>query len=158
MDCDVRLEHLAAAAPTAVVRRRAAARELSKVVPEGCGVVWKAVRAAGLTGLGRNLALYLDGEINLEVGVEVAAPFAGAGEVVGSSLPTGPVATVTHYGPYPLLYRAHEALRVWCDQKGHGLAGPTWELYGHWQEAWNTDPSQIRTDIYYLLNPGSAAA
>jgi hypothetical protein len=31
------------------------------------------------------------------------------------------------------------------------LAGPNWEIYGHWQNEWNKDPSQIRTDVYYLL-------
>ncbi len=27
------------------------------------------------------------------------------------------------------------------------LAGPSWEVYGHWHE----DPAQLKTDIYYLL-------
>jgi len=31
------------------------------------------------------------------------------------------------------------------------FAGPNWEIYGHWQSEWNTNPSQIRTDVYYLL-------
>ena len=30
-------------------------------------------------------------------------------------------------------------------------AGPNWEVYGHWLAAWNDDPSQIRTDVFYLL-------
>jgi hypothetical protein len=25
------------------------------------------------------------------------------------------------------------------------------EIKGHWQDAWNNDPSQIRTDVFYLL-------
>jgi hypothetical protein len=33
----------------------------------------------------------------------------------------------------------------------HTLAGPQWEIYGHWLPEWNKDPSQIRTDVYYLL-------
>jgi hypothetical protein len=39
------------------------------------------------------------------------------------------------------------------------LAGPNWEVYGHWQDEWNSDPSKIRTDVFYLLvaDPGSAA-
>jgi hypothetical protein len=27
----------------------------------------------------------------------------------------------------------------------------SWEIYGHWEESWNTDPSKIRTDVFHLL-------
>jgi effector-binding domain-containing protein len=97
------------------------------------------------------VAVYLDGQINLEVGVELDAPFAGFGEVVGSATPAGLVATTTHFGPYGLMHQAHKAILQWCRENGHKLAGPNWEIYGHWKDEWNSDPSQIRTDIYYLL-------
>jgi len=35
--------------------------------------------------------------------------------------------------------------------QGRPLAGANWELYGHWLDEWNSDPSKIRTDIFYLL-------
>jgi effector-binding domain-containing protein len=134
---------------TAVVRRRASQGELSRVVPQGCGEVWAFVRA-GLPNPGRHLALYLDGEINLEVGVEVAQPFAGDGQVVCSSTPAGLVATAAHLGPYDRLGDAHRAVTRWCAAHGHALAGPSWEVYGHWTD----DPTQLRTDIFYLLREG----
>ena len=31
------------------------------------------------------------------------------------------------------------------------LAGPNWEIYGHWVDEWNRDPSKIRTDVFYLI-------
>ncbi len=71
--------------------------------------------------------------------------------MVGSATPAGPVATTTHFGPYGRLHEAHDAIRRWCAGNGHTLAGPNWEVYGHWQDAWNSDPGQIRTDVYYLL-------
>jgi effector-binding domain-containing protein len=110
-------------------------------------------------GAGRHVAVYLDDQINLEVGAEVDAPFAGHGEVVGSATPSGPVATTTHYGPYRQLGEAHEAIRRWCASKGYRLAGPSWEVYGHWEDEWNSDPTKIRTDVFYLLaaDGGSAA-
>ena len=150
MEQSVRLERLGSR-PLAVVRRRARARELSRVVPEGCGTVWDVVRAQRIAGAGRHVAVYLDGEINLEVGVELEAPFAGHGDIVGSSTPAGLVATATHYGPYGRLGEAHEGIRSWCRENGHSLAGPSWEVYGHWQDEWNADPSRIRTDIFYLI-------
>ena len=158
MEYDVRLEQLSSR-PLAVVRRRAARPELSRIVPDACGTVWSVVRSQQITGAGRHVAVYLDDQINLEVGVELNTPFAGSGEVVGSVTPPGPVATTTHFGPYGLLHEAHEAIRLWCGKNGYTFAGPNWEIYGHWEEEWNNDPSKISTEIYYLLvADGSSAA
>jgi effector-binding domain-containing protein len=150
MTYSIRLEQLVGR-PLAVVRRQAKLQDLSKVVPDSCGAVWKVVRAQQIPGAGRHIAVYLDDVINLEVGVELDAPFNGHGEVVGSISPSGTVATTTHYGPYAQLHKAHEAVRQWCANSGHTLAGPNWEIYGHWKDEWNTDPSKITTDVFYLL-------
>jgi effector-binding domain-containing protein len=132
---------------TAVVRRRASVSELSQVVPQACGEVWAFVRAAQLPQPGRHLALYLDGAINLEVGAEVAQPFDGNERVFCSSTPAGRVAMTTHLGPYNRLGEAHDAIHRWCAANGHALAGPSWEVYGHWVD----DPAKLRTDVFYLL-------
>lgn len=150
MSYTVRIENVQSR-PTAVVRRQAFVADLPKVVPEACGYVWNALRAQQVKGAGRNLAVYLDEVINLEVGVEMDGPFAGHGDVIRSATPAGRVAVTTHFGPYPRLKHAHEAIREWCRDNGHSLAGPNWELYGHWQEEWNRDPAKIRTDVFYLL-------
>src|SRR6516162_7918256 len=150
MEYDIRLEHHAGQ-PLAVVRRRASPQDLSTVVPAACGTVWTVIRAQQVPGAGRHVAVYWDGQINLEVGVEVATPFAGYGEVVGSATPSGPVATTTHYGPYGQLGDAHDAICRWCADNGYRKAGPNWEVYGHWLDEWNSDPSKIRTDVFYLL-------
>jgi hypothetical protein len=85
--------------PLAVIRRPVRAAELSRVVPECCGLVWNAVRAQK-TQAGRNVAIYWDGTIRLEVGVELRGPFAEQGDVVRSATPRGVVASITHFGPY----------------------------------------------------------
>ena len=150
MEYDIRVEDHAGHL-LAVVRRRANPQDLAAVVPTACGTVWNVIRAQQVPGAGRHVAVYWDGQINLEVGVEVAAPFAGHGEVVGSATPSGRVATTTHYGPYSRLHEAHEAIRRWCASSGYNLAGPNWEVYGHWEDEWNSDPTKIRTDVFYLL-------
>ena len=136
--------------PLAVVRRQARKSDLSRLVPELCGVVWNAIRAQHAKA-GRHVALYWDGSIRLEVGVELLGPFTDQGEVVHSATPAGPVATATHLGPYGTLATTHNAIHQWCQANNRKLAGPSWEIYGHWLPEWNKDPSQIRTDIYYLL-------
>ena len=150
MTYNVRIEQISSL-PLAVVRRRASLGELSQVVPAACGTVWNVVRSQKITGAGRHIALYLDDQINLEVGVELDAPFPGHGEVVGSATPGGAVATVAHFGPYHQLHEAHKAICLWCANHGYTLAGPNWEIYDHWKDEWNNDPSKIRTDVFYLL-------
>src|SRR5438552_2588788 len=157
MEYDVRLEQLSSR-PLAVVRRRASLQELAKVVPDACGTVWSVVRQQKIAGAGRHVALYWDDQINLDVGVELETPFAGHGEVVGSATPAGAVATSTHLGPYDRLHEAHRAVLRWCADRGYELAGPNWEIYGHWMDEWNSDPSRIRTDVFYLLKSDGGSA
>ena len=85
--------------------------------------------------------------IPLEIGVQVPASFAGDGKILCSSTPGGRVAAVTHMGPYDQMASAYDALKKWCRERGESFAGPSWEVYGHWNE----DPAQVRTDIYFLL-------
>jgi effector-binding domain-containing protein len=135
---------------TAVIRSHVHPKELSKFVPAACGEVWSFARSAGLPRPGRNIALYLDAGL-VEVGAEVSERFAGNDRVHCSQLPTGRVATTTHFGPYPRLGDAHSEIRQWCAEHGHPPSGICWEIYGHWDESWNTDPSKIRTDVFHLL-------
>jgi len=135
---------------TAVIRDRVPPKELAKFVPAACGEVWAFMRGAGLPRPGRHTALYLeDGAV--EVGVEVSEPFTGNDRVHCSQLPPGRVATATHFGPYQRLGETHAAIRQWCGQHGCRRSNVCWEIYGHWDAAWNNDTSKIRTDIFQAL-------
>src|SRR5262249_23573641 len=139
--------------PLAIVRRRATLAQLSSVIPEACGTVWNVIRAQHVAGAGRHVAVYLDDAINLEVGVELAAPFAGHREVIASALPAGSVATTIYFGPYQQLAAAHDAIHQWGRDNGITFVRPCWEVYGHWKDEWNRDPSKIQTDVFYLIGP-----
>ena len=136
---------------TAVIRGRVPAQELAKFVPAACGEVWSFIRSARLRRPGRHTSLYLEGGL-VEVGAEVAAPFAGNERIHCSQLPGGTVATTVHFGPYGGLGDAHAAIREWCARHGHRFLGTCWEIYGHWEESWNKDASKIRTDVFHLLH------
>jgi effector-binding domain-containing protein len=157
MEYQVQVRHVPSQT-TAVVRFRAAPNELSAAVPRACGEVWSFARAAGLPRPGRHLAVYLDGEINVEVGAEMDQPFVGDGRVVCSNTPAGLVATTVHWGPYHRLGDAHKAVVQWCAANGQTPAGVNWEIYGHWEDAWNDDPAKIRTDVFYLLRDADQGA
>jgi effector-binding domain-containing protein len=148
---------LTQAAPqtTAVIRSRTRPSEFSKVVPAACGEVWSFIRASGSLHGGRHVAVYLGGDgdgCDIEVGAEVDQPFPGTDRVVCSATPGGPAAVAVHWGPYNRLGEAHDAVKKWCADNGHALAGTNWEVYGHM-----TDPSSPpRTDVYYLLREATA--
>jgi effector-binding domain-containing protein len=76
--------------------------------------------------------------------------FAAVGAVEPLQTPHGVAAMTTHWGDYGRLGEAHAAVVAWCRAHGRTLAGPSWEVYGHW----DADPARLRTDIYYLLQPG----
>jgi effector-binding domain-containing protein len=143
--------------PLAVVRRHVHRAELGSAVRDGCGLVWAFARERRLPA-GRNVAVYWDGSIRLEVGVELATPFEEQNGVVRSATPEGLTASVTLLGPYDQLGAAHAAIRDWANVHSHRLVGPNWEIYGHWKSEWNADPSQIRTDVYYQVAPGAGSA
>jgi effector-binding domain-containing protein len=138
-------------ATAAVIRGVVPWSELPQFVPAACGEVWQFIRAHDLPQPGRHIALYLDAQGTTEVGTEVGAAFEGNERVQCSQLPAGRVATAVHYGPYHLLGEAHNAIRQWCVAQGYQLSDVAWEIYGHWDESWNSDPSKIRTDVFHLI-------
>ena len=120
----------------------------------GMGAPLSGARAAAQKApAGRHVALYwdFDSTVRLEVGVELLGAFAEEGDIVRSATPSGLVASATHFGPYGGLRAAHDAVHEWCTSNNQRVAGPSWEIYGHWLDEWNGDPSRIRTDVFYLL-------
>jgi effector-binding domain-containing protein len=119
--------------------------------------VYAAARA-GLVALdGQNVFVYRNApddpaEADVAFGVGVTAPFTTVGSVQPTALPVGEVATTTHWGNYGGLGAAHHAVVDWCRGHGRRLAGPRWEVYGHWTD----DEARLRTDIFYLLEPGTS--
>jgi hypothetical protein len=57
MATDVRLAEVASI-PLAVIRRQALQSDLARLVPQDCGTVWNVLKAHGITGAGRHVALY----------------------------------------------------------------------------------------------------
>lgn len=115
-----------------------------------------AARSSGLQLDGQNIFVYHDaldqpGQLDVDFGVGSTSSFAPVGNVRAVELPTGEVATTTHRGAYSDLRPAHDAVLAWCRSHSRALAGPCWEIYGHW-----TDGEVPRTDVYYLLRPPAA--
>ena len=152
-DYDVTVQE-AAPRGIAAVRARVAASRVAAQFRIYLDQVY-AARGSGIPQLdGQNIFVYRDvdgkpGELEVEFGVGVAAPFAAVGSVVYVTTPSGSVATTTHRGDYAGLGDAHAAVIAWCGSHDVPLAGPRWEVYGYWHEG-----ATPRTDIYYLVAPG----
>jgi effector-binding domain-containing protein len=95
----------------------------------------------------QNVMLYKDDAPTVEVGVLLDEPFPPHGRVVPSRLPHGSAAMTIHRGDYATLERAHDAVRRFAGREGLELAGPRWEIYGHW----HSNPGELETEVYYLL-------
>jgi hypothetical protein len=120
--------------------------------------VYAAARAGAVHLDGQNVFLYRrvadqPSELDVAFGVGVTAPFVAVGAIEPTPLPTGEVAMTTHQGSYAKLGAAHDAVTEWCRMHGRRLAGPSWEVYGHWTE----DEARLRTEVFYLLEPASSA-
>jgi effector-binding domain-containing protein len=101
----------------------------------------------GTGHLWQNVMLYKDDVPAVEVGVLVSGAFEAVGRVVPSALPAGRVATAVHRGDFAGLGRAHDAVHRYAAENGLELAGPRWEVYGHW----SADPRDLETEVFYLL-------
>jgi effector-binding domain-containing protein len=137
----------AEARPTAVLGMTTTWQAFPSVWRPLLDEVHAGVRWAGDGPKGRNVMVYLDDAPTVEVGVELDQPAELTGRLVRSALPAGTVATMVHRGPYGGLRDAHEEVRSWCAARAMALAGPRWEIYGHWSE----DPAKLETEVYYLL-------
>ncbi|MDB4949371.1 MAG: transcription activator effector binding protein [Gemmatimonadetes bacterium] len=134
----------------AAVHARLAAERVPAAFAAYLDQVYTAARDGAVALDGQNVFLYRDGsdgEVEVDFGVGVATPFPAAGPVRYAELPAGRVATATHWGDYGRLGETHAAVVAWCRAHAHVLAGPRWEVYGHWSPG----DAQPRTDVYYLL-------
>jgi effector-binding domain-containing protein len=145
------------AGPLAVVKGRATKGNLGQQIRPLFDQVYAALKTSTVRQAGQNVILYdnISGEnpapagegFPIEVGVQVAAPFESEGDLICSATPAGVVATVVYMGPYDQMRKAYDALDRWCNDSGRKRAGPSWEIYGDWEE----QPEKLHTDVFYLL-------
>jgi effector-binding domain-containing protein len=144
--------HLTTASPrlVAAVRSRTTLPDLPKAIRAGLDQVWPQIKDRS----GRNIVLYhpseptgLGREFEIETGVEVPDGFTPEAPVYLTRTPGGRVVTATHVGPYDRMKTTYDAIDAYVRQNGVKITGPSWEVYGHW----NDDPAQLHTDIFFTV-------
>lgn len=152
--CEAKASYLA------VVRATVTNQNLGAIIRQilADSKVYAFIKQTGLEKAGHNVMVYKNDqskttgnspkEIVIEVGVQVAQPFEGNGEVICSATPEGKAVTTLHTGPYDQLGKAHTAIMEWARTQHYQLTGRNWEVYGDW----HNDPNQLTTEVFYLID------
>jgi len=109
----------------------------------------------------RYLVIDMAGELQIELGVPVAAPVTASGRIRAGALPEGRYAVLRHTGPYNGLVASNAALLQWAQDNGVRI--DTWDTPRGtaWRgraEHYLTDPSQepdpakLETDVAFLIS------
>ena len=145
-------EVIVAARPVAGVHAQVPRGRVAQEFGRHLDQVYAAARTGALNLDGQNIFIYRAAsadELTVDFCVGTTASFDPVGAVLPLETPSGVAAMVTHHGEYGRLREAHAAVLAWCHANDRRRAGPSWEVYGHW----NAGPAKLRTEVYYLLRP-----
>jgi effector-binding domain-containing protein len=138
--------------PALVMCGKVAAKDISDFLGKAYAAVEEQTTRLGVVCVGPPFARYrpLDDEFS-EFEIEAGFPVnrligAGSGPVESSTLPGGPVAAVTHIGPYDQMMPAYQAIEAWVTEHNGVIDGPPWEVY-YTDPSVQPDPSTWRTEI-----------
>ena len=111
----------------------------------------------------RYLVIDMAGELQLELGVPVAAPVTASGRVQPGVMPEGRYAVLRHTGPYDGLMASNAALLQWARDNGVEFdtrdtpQGTAWRGRAeHYltDPAQEPDPAKLETDVAFLICEG----
>ncbi len=88
----------------------------------------------------------LQHQADVEVAIPVSARIDGDEEIACYELPGGPMARITHQGPYEKSATAYRQLFAWIAENHKKVAGPTREVYLN--DPRKVAPEELLTEIY----------
>ena len=133
------------------IRAKAKVEELGTILGPLFGEVYGYIQQQGQQPAGMPMTVYHsmdDGTVDFQCGMPVPAPMAGTARIEACELPSGKVATVTHFGPYDELGQTWGDLTAWMESEGLEAAGVPWEVYVT-DPGEEPDQSKWRTDIFF---------
>jgi effector-binding domain-containing protein len=123
--------------------------EIGQTLGQILGEVWTHLQGQGVQPAGPPFARYYAyraGHVDMDAGLPVSSPVAGAGRISASELPGGKVAVAWHIGPYETLRETYAALESWVQEQKQEAAGAPWEVY--WTDPGEEpDSSKWRTEV-----------
>ena len=121
-----------AAQPAMSIRTRTPVDKLPEVMGPAYGQIMAYLGEQGAYPAGRPYTAYYNmdmQDLDVEIGMPVAQPLPGAGDVQASEIPAGNAATTIHTGPYKDLGKAYDALQSFMDEQGVEGTGAAYEFY-----------------------------
>ncbi|MGW0174575.1 GyrI-like domain-containing protein [Rhodococcus sp. NPDC003322] len=134
--------------------------DLPSLFDAGFGALGSAIGTGAVAPIGPAVAIYHGDPsqvFDLEIGFPIAQPLPASTTVngalvVGSGLPAGPAAALTHLGPYDLLATAWEKLMSAVQAAGATIReGRLVEVYVT-EPTPDADPKAMRTDVIALTD------
>ncbi len=123
--------------------------EIGQTLGQILGEVWTYLQGQGVQPDGPPFARYYEyraDHVDMEAGLPVSSPVAGAGRISAGELPGGKVAVAWHIGPYDTLHETNAALESWIQEQNQEAAGAPWEVY--WTDPGEEpDSSAWRTEV-----------
>ena len=143
--------------PVLVVRRTVKRSEIAATIGEVLPRVFQYAQQNGIALTGPPFARYVEvgpGLLTIEPGMRAAIsgqiPGPAGAEVVGDTLPGGPMAVTMHVGPYDKLHDAYVAIEEWMKAEGLSGGGAPWESYVT-DPADFPDPTDWKTEVFWPL-------
>lgn len=139
--------------PVLSVRTRTSAGSLSQACGKAYGAVYQALGEQGQSPAGIPFVAYYNmdmADLDVEIGVPVAKPIPGRGEVIQSVIPAGKQASCVYKGPYGQIGPAYDALGAWITEQGATPTGVCYEFYLN--EPGAVPEEELLTKIVFLLN------
>ena len=151
-DTGVEIQHLTAQ-PVVSIRETIQVADLGAAMGDRIGALASFLAQTGAQIAGPPFVRYHtfgETETDMEFGVPVAEPIAGAGRVAAGELPGGPAISTQHIGPHERLGEAYTRLEAWLQERHRERNGATWEVY-YWLDPSNpsaqSDPATWRTQL-----------
>ncbi|HEY1015017.1 MAG TPA: MerR family transcriptional regulator [Herpetosiphonaceae bacterium] len=147
------------AQPVVSISKRITVAQIEQHIDSSIGALFGYIEQAGGSSAGAPFGIF-HGPVNqeedgpLEVCVPVAAPLAGAGEIVAATLPPTQAASVTMTGDeceFPAILKAYDAASDWIHANGYEISGSP-------REIWHSPPGpEARMEIAWPFRKKGAA-
>lgn len=146
--------------PYAGIRATTAPDGIPAVVDRGFPELFGYLAERGIAPLAAPFIRYHSSgeELDLELGVPVAAPVEAAGRIAPGTLPAGRWATLLHVGPFSGLGASWDVLDDWVDAQGAGIDASTRVEQYLVDPSAEPDSGKWETELACLLTSRAACA
>lgn len=135
-----------------VVRAQTSGAQLPDLLGETYGRMMGYLGGLGMEPSGAPFVAYHNmdmSNMDVEIGLPVAQPVDGAGDIAYVTLPSGKVAVAMHKGPYDMLRATYDAMSAWMHEESLQPTGVAYEMYI--SDPGDTAPEALLTQVAFPL-------